>query len=445
MDRNVFFDKVLALVRRTTELRQSEPHDEASRSSLTSSSLEELQTAIEELRVADEEIRTQNEELGIAYQALERERQRYQELFDFAPDGYIVTDPTGIIQEANQAAQALLEGSSHGLVGKPLVLYIAQENRQAFYALLQSLSKDQERRTWEARLQPRADMSIPVSLTVAPMRDPANGIYGLRWLLRDITLQAHMTAQLQTLNAELETRVQQRTAALQRSNEELLQFAYVASHDLQEPLRVVTTYVQLLSQRYQNALDAEAKEFMGFVVDGARRMQHLIQDLLTYSRVQTAERKLEKTHCDDIIVNVLNDLHETIAETGSVITHDPLPVVLADVSQLSRVFQNLLGNACKFRSKLSPRIHVSAVQEGDEWLFSVRDNGIGLDPQHAERIFAIFQRLHTQREYPGTGMGLAICKKILEQHGGRIWVQSTPGMGSTFYFTLPIRAPENDA
>jgi PAS domain S-box-containing protein len=445
MDQDVFFKKVLALLQRTTKLWQSELQGEASQSPLTSVSLEEMQTAIEELRVADEEIRRQNEEVRIAYQALERERRRYQELFDFAPDGYIVTDLAGIVQETNQAAQALLQESSQGLVGKPLVIYIAQENRQAFYALLQSLSQDQETRTWEACLQPRTHRSIPVSLTVALMRDPAEGVYGLLWLLRDITLQVQLTEQLRTLNVGLETRVQERTADLRRSNEELMQFAYVASHDLQEPLRVITTYIQLLAKRYQNALDAEAEEFIGYVVDGAQRMHRLIQDLLAYSRLQTTERKSEKIPSEQILMNVINDLHETIADTGAVVTHDPLPVVLADASQLGRVFQNLLSNACKFRSKLSPHIHVSAVQEGDKWLFSVRDNGIGLDPQHAERIFVIFQRLHTQREYPGTGMGLAICKKILEQHGGRIWVQSTPGTGSTFYFTLPISAPESDA
>jgi light-regulated signal transduction histidine kinase (bacteriophytochrome) len=330
-------------------------------------------------------------------------------------------------------------------VGKPLVIYIARDHRQAFYALLRQLSEKPGKQTAEAGIRTPAGILIPVHLTVASMSNSGNVARGLRWLLRDITAQVQMTNQLRALNAELETRVLQRTAALQRSNEELQQFAYVVSHDLQEPLRTVGAYLQLLESRQQNALDAEAKEFIGFAVDGARRMQNLISDLLTYSRVQAPERRLVETHCEQILTNVLTDLQRAISDAGAVVTHDPLPTVLADASQLSRVFQNLLSNALKFRGQQPPQIHVSAAREGEEWIFSVRDNGIGLDPKYAERIFVIFQRLHPPQKYPGTGIGLAICKKIIEQHGGRIGVQSTPGAGATFYFTVPVRARGNDA
>jgi light-regulated signal transduction histidine kinase (bacteriophytochrome) len=230
---------------------------------------------------------------------------------------------------------------------------------------------------------------------------------------------------------------QHREAQLQRANDELQQFAYVASHDLQEPLRMVKSFVQLLAQRYQGQLDETAAEFIGYAVEGAERMQALIADLLTYSRVETQGGEVTETACEAVLEEVLRDLQLAVAENGAVVTHDPLPTVPAIPGQLRQVVQNLLSNALKFRGPAPPRIHFAAQRRGPDWCFSVRDNGIGLDPQQAERIFHMFQRLHPRREYPGTGIGLAICKKIVERHGGRIWVESTPGQGSTFYFTLP--------
>jgi light-regulated signal transduction histidine kinase (bacteriophytochrome) len=237
----------------------------------------------------------------------------------------------------------------------------------------------------------------------------------------------------------LEERVEQRTAELQRSNDQLQQFAYVASHDLQEPLRAVSTYVQILADRYRSRLDSQADEFIHYAVDGATRMQELIRDLLDYSRVQTREQELEETNCDELVAATLENLHLSIADSMAAVTVDPLPVVVADRSQLRQVFQNLLINALKFCGSEPPRIRIAAQRQGQEWVFSVRDNGIGLDQRYAERIFVIFQRLHTRREYPGTGIGLAICKRIIERHGGRIWVESEPEKGATFYFTLPKR------
>jgi light-regulated signal transduction histidine kinase (bacteriophytochrome) len=199
----------------------------------------------------------------------------------------------------------------------------------------------------------------------------------------------------------------------------------------------VTTYVQLLAQRYQKSLNADAETFIGYAVEGAKRMKALIDDVLTYSRVGTSGRTVVPTNCEAVLQQTLQALHLQIAESAARITLDPLPTVMVDSMQLSLLFQNLLSNALKFHGQERPCIHLSAQHKGSEWVFAVRDNGIGIDPQYAERIFVIFQRLHSRSEYPGTGIGLAICKKIVERHGGRIWVESELGKGATFFFTLP--------
>lgn len=226
---------------------------------------------------------------------------------------------------------------------------------------------------------------------------------------------------------------------LERSNAELKKFAYVASHDLQEPLNQVANYVQLLEMRYDAELDEDAKEFIGFAVEGVSLMQTLIDDVLVYSKVDLKGIEWELTEVETALNKALSNLRGRMTETGAVITYDPMPTIVADSTQLMQLFQNLLGNAIKFKKKdETPRIHVGVKRQEDNWLFSVQDNGIGLDPQFADRIFVIFQRLHTRDEYPGSGMGLAICKKIVECHRGQIWVESELGRGATFYFTIPV-------
>ena len=228
-------------------------------------------------------------------------------------------------------------------------------------------------------------------------------------------------------------------AELERSNQELQQFAHVASHDLQEPLRMVTSYLHLLEQRYKGQLDAEADDFIAFAVDGAERMQALIKGLLAYSRVGTRGKPFEPTDCQEILGLVLDNLQVSVGESGASVTFDPLPTLMVDATQLLQLFQNLVGNAIKFRGERPPEIHIGAEHKGDECLFFVRDNGIGIEAGHFERIFLIFQRLHTQAEYPGEGIGLAVCKRIVDRHGGRLWVESELGEGATFFFTLPER------
>ena len=266
-----------------------------------------------------------------------------------------------------------------------------------------------------------------VSTTKLPWRDASGQIIGTFGLTRDITALK-----------EAEEKLLEERNLLARSNAELEQFAYVASHDLQEPLRAVASCVQLLKKRYEGKLDARAEEFISHAVDGTKRMQALITDLLAYSRVGTHAHPFETVSCDEVLDDALANLTIAIQESNTVIKRDPLPTLQADATQLGQIFQNLIGNAIKFRAEgRPPVIAITAKREKSEWLFSVADNGIGIEPQYFERVFRVFQRLHTRARYPGTGIGLAIVKKIIERHGGRVWIESRPEEGTTFFFTLP--------
>ena len=244
------------------------------------------------------------------------------------------------------------------------------------------------------------------------------------------------------LRRDAEDDLAKKVEELARSNAELEQFAYVASHDLQEPLRMVASYTQLLAERYRGRLDDDADKFIGYAIEGALRMQTLVRDLLAFSRVGRAGDTRESVDCNAVWEDVLQSLNSAIQESGAAVTRGALPIVWANRTQLAQILQNLIGNAIKFRGQETPAIHVEAEQAGQQWLFSVIDNGIGIAPDQVENIFVIFQRLHTRAEYPGNGIGLAICKRIVEHWGGKIWVEPHPGPGSIFKFTLPLRGPE---
>jgi PAS domain S-box-containing protein len=354
---------------------------------------------------------------------------RYRGLLEAAPDAMVVVNQGGEIELLNVQAEKQFGYSRDELIGQKVKdiipegfaeRLIADGTRSATEALAQQIGTG-----IELRGRRKDGSEFPIEIMLSPLGS-AEGIL-VTAAIRDISVRKKSEAHLVRAVGELK-----------RSNDELQQFAYVSSHDLQEPLRMVASYTQLLAKRYKGRLDSDADEFIAFAVDGCNRMQGLIQDLLAYSRTGTNAKVLHKISGDDALQEALTNLRTAIEESGAVVTHDSLPVLQTDPAQLALVFQNLIGNAIKYRSAEVPHVHVSATKNGGpEWLFSVRDNGLGIDPQYFERIFILFQRLHGRNEFEGTGIGLAICKKIVERLGGRIWVESEIGKGSTFHFALP--------
>ena len=286
------------------------------------------------------------------------------------------------------------------------------------------------------------DVDIPVVLVSGALGE-LKAVECIKQGAADYVLKDHLARLPQSVRRAIEERdlrdENRRTQEeLARSNRDLEQFAYVASHDLQEPLRMVATYTQLLAERYQGKLDENADKYIHYAVEGALRMQTLVKDLLAFSRVGRKQETLRETDCNLVVRNVIANLQSLIQESGARIDYEALPVLVADPSELLQLFQNLIGNAIKFRGAEPPEICITARKEKKEWLVSIKDNGIGIEPQHVEDVFVIFKRLHTREEYPGSGIGLAICKKIVEHNQGHIWVESQPGMGSTFQFTWPL-------
>ena len=383
------------------------------------------------------ELSQQAEELARSRQALETQTRmlqseaRYRGLLEAAPDAMVVVNQAGEIVLLNVQAEKQFGYRRDELVGQKVKniipegfaeRLIADGARSAAEALAQQIGTGIE---LSGRRRDGSD--FPIEIILSPL-ETSEGIL-VTAAIRDVTERNKSKAHLVKTVGELK-----------RSNEELQQFAYVASHDLQEPLRMVASYTQLLAKRYKGRLDTDADEFIAFAVDGCNRMQGLIQDLLAYSRAGTNGKVFCEVSSEDALQQALTNLRITIEQSGAIVSHDSLPVIQTDGTQLTQVFQNLVGNAIKYHSAEAPRVHVSASKNrGHEWIFSVRDNGLGIEPQYFERIFVLFQRLQGRNEFEGTGIGLAICKKVLERIGGRIWVESQLGSGSTFYFALPER------
>jgi PAS domain S-box-containing protein len=361
--------------------------------------------------------------------ALKETEAKYRGLLEAAPDAMVVVSQFGKIVLLNLQAEKQFGYRSNELVGQQVTniipegfaeRLIADGTRSAAEALAQQIGMGIE---LQGRRKDGSD--FPIEIMLSPLQSP-EGIL-VTAAIRDISVRKRAEEHLVKTVGELK-----------RSNDELGHFAYVASHDLQEPLRMVASYTQLLAKRYQGRLDPDADEFIAYAVDGSNRMQQLIRDLLAYSRAGTGGMEFREISSERALHKALVNLHAAIQESGAVVTSDSLPAVTTDDTQLSQVFQNLIGNAIKYRSAEAPRIHVSATAGGGkERIFSVRDNGLGIDPQYFDRIFVLFQRLHGREEFAGTGIGLAICKKILERLGGRIWVESQLDKGSIFHFALP--------
>ncbi|MEO7837815.1 MAG: PAS domain S-box protein, partial [Anaerolineales bacterium] len=361
-------------------------------------------------------------------QAVREAAARLTTVANTAVDGLILIDAHGSIMMFNRACERLFRYTGREVIGKNVKYLMPSPYHEEHDRYLDNYHQTGERQIIgigrEVVGRRKDGTTFPMGLSVGEAKEDGNTVFV--GIIHDLTTQKKAEADLL-----------QKMDELNRSNEELGQFAYIASHDLQEPLRMVASYTQLLSRRYKGRLDADADEFIAFAVDGASRMQVLIQDLLAYSRVGTMGTDFFSTSSEEALQQATINLRGAIEESGALVTHDPLPTVLADETQLVQLFQNLVGNAIKYQSSGVPKIHISAVRNGEKkWMFSVKDNGLGIDPQYFERIFGMFQRLHKREEFAGTGIGLAICKKIVERHGGSISVESQPGQGSSFRFAL---------
>ncbi len=356
-------------------------------------------------------------------------------LLEASLDPLVTISPEGKITDVNEATEQVTGVPRAELIGSDFSNYFTEPD-QAREGYQRVISEGYVR-DYPLTIHHTSGRTTDVLYNATVYRDEAGQVQGVFAAARDITERKRVEAELARHREHLEELVLQRTEDLARSNRDLEQFAYVASHDLQEPLRAVAGFVSLLRQRYQGKLDEKADSYIGLAVDGVTRMQTLIGDLLSYSRVGTRGGALEPTDPRESVKNALTNLRASLEESGATVQVDLPPTIRADGVQLTQLYQNLIANALKFRSDKPPAVQIGARKEPDGWRFWVRDNGIGIEPQYAERIFLIFQRLHTRQKYPGTGIGLAICKRIVERHGGKIWVESQPGQGSTFYFTLP--------
>lgn len=368
--------------------------------------------------------------------------QRLSTVVTSAVDGIVSIDMNGAIETFNPAAERLFGYPADEAIGKNVSMLMPSPYHEEHDGYI-----ERYRTTGEAKIigigrevvgRRKDATTFPLELAVSEMW--IGNRQNFTAVLRDVTERKAWEVSLSTLNQTLDARAKE----LARSNSDLEQFAYSASHDLREPLRGITGCLQLLEERYKDRLDAKAHEFISHSVAGAERLEALIDGMLRYSRLGTHGKNLVRANCATIVDRVLANLKTLIKETGTVVRVDALPTIECDSTQLLQLFQNLLGNAIKYHREEPPQIHISAQQVDHEWRFAIQDNGMGIDMKFADRIFVIFQRLHGRAKYSGTGIGLAICKRIVERHGGIIWIESEPGKGSTFYFTIPEKVEGGD-
>lgn len=368
---------------------------------------------------------------------LRESEERFRTMADCAPVLLWMAEPDGLCSFFNKTWLDFTGRTLDAELGNGWAEGVHAEDFQCCMHIYLNAFVKRESFRMEYRLR-RADGEYRWILdTGVPRYSPGGNFAGYIGSCIDISEMkaAHQT--LAEMNDELERRVEERTTELQRSNDELQQFAYAASHDLQAPLRAIVGYTDLLKQRYTGQLDTDADEFISFIVESGKRMSEMINDLLAYSRAGSGELSFEPLNCNVALDHALENLSASIEESSVQIKRGDLPTVPMDMTKMTLLLQNLLGNAIKFRGAEAPIVEIGAEQDGGAWRFHVRDNGIGIAPAHVDRIFQVFQRLHTSEEYPGTGIGLAVCKRTVERYGGRIWVESEPGKGSTFFFTLP--------
>jgi chemotaxis family two-component system sensor kinase Cph1 len=404
-----------------------------------------------ELRVHQIELEMQNEELRETQIKLTESQYRYFDLYNFAPVGYITLNERSLILDVNLAGASLLKVERLNLINKSFIQFIDPDNRNKFYHHITKVRETGSKKTTEIKLLKTDESSFYVHLETTSVLDE-NGIFKeFRIGLTDITSQIEAETVLRNRNAKInkllnveiddyekaEIKLEKLIDNLKSSNRELEQFAYVSSHDFKEPLRMITSFLQLLQKRYADKLDEDANDFINFAVEGAKRLNNMINDLLEYSRIGSNEIEFEYLQSEKILETILTELEPLIEDNHAIVTYDPLPLIYANEQMMIQLFQNLIGNAIKYHGEKTPEIHISTNKIEDEYVFAVKDNGIGINKKHMGRIFTIFQRLHTREEYEGTGIGLAISLRIIQKHRGIIWAESELGKGTTFYFTIP--------
>ena len=394
-----------------------------------------------ELGRSTAKLKEQADALRTQAEVLKKAEQKFRSLLEAAPDAMVMCRDDGEIVMVNSQTEVLFGRGRDTLLSRNIRTLVPDWEYQRPTDMVGEspavAGKLQAGDIGREMYAVREDASrFPVALSVRPLNTEEGVV--ITTAIRDISVRKRNEEQIRQLNATLEQRVLERTEALMQSNEELQQFAYIASHDLQEPLRTVSIFAQLLAKRYRGRIDEDADQFIRYIVDGSERMERLIHDLLDFSRVDArGTDHFVRMSCEDALQDAISNMHSLVEENKAEIASATLPMLVADPVQITRLFQNLLVNSIRYRSEESPRIQVDAQPREREWLFSVKDNGIGIEPQYAEKVFGIFKVLQSREKYPGSGMGLAICRKIVSRHEGRIWVDSDLGKGATFYFTLP--------